>query len=101
MTSGPVTSRQGAYEATSLELLGEKAATLGRSARKMEIALARLADFDAGQVQGAERSALLKAAATAVWHFFIQREVCGFRDQRPVIAEYRIPRDVLKRLGAL
>lgn len=100
MTFRPITSRESAFEATSLELLGEKAAALGRSARKVEIALRRLSDFDAGRVEDAERPALLKAAATAVWHFFIQREVCGFRDQRPVIAEYRIPQDVLKRLGA-
>ena len=46
------------------------------------------------------REALLKAAAEAVWALFIQREACGMRDQKPVIADLGIPRAVLVRLGA-
>jgi hypothetical protein len=36
-----------------------------------------------------------------VWKYFIQRELCGLRDQRDVIREYRIPNEVLMRLGAM
>jgi len=48
----------------------------------------------------ADRRVLVDDAAEAVWHYFIQRELCGFRDHRLVIAELKIPRDVLGRLGA-
>ena len=78
------------------ELVAERAAALGRAGKAAEAALARLkADAD-----GENREILLKAAAKAVWAFFVQREACGFRDQRGVIAHYGIPRAVLVRLGA-
>lgn len=79
------------------ELVGEKAATLGRLGERAAAALARLHASEAG---AAERRVLVDAAAEAVWHFFIQRELCGFRDHRLVIAELKIPKDVLGRLGA-
>jgi hypothetical protein len=78
------------------ELVSERAAALGRAGRNVEVALDALR---AGQ-DGAEREALLKSAAGAVWAFFVQREACGFRDQRGVIAHYQIPKAVLVRLGA-
>jgi hypothetical protein len=31
----------------------------------------------------------------------VQRELCGLRDQQQIIAEYRIPGEVLARLGAM
>jgi len=97
MSSQTITSRRGALDAVAAELIGEKAATLGRSAARMETALARLAAPQADD----DREDLLKAASMAVWHFFIQREVCGLRDHRAVIADYAIPKAVLRRLGAL
>jgi len=77
------------------ELVGEKAATLGRLGERATAALARLHAGDP-----ADRRVLVDDAAEAVWHYFIQRELCGFRDHRLVIAELKIPRDVLGRLGA-
>jgi hypothetical protein len=59
--------------------------------------MARL-ESEAGQ--GPDRAALLKAAAEAVHHYFIQRELCGLRRHNDVIREYRIPNEVLVRLGA-
>jgi hypothetical protein len=47
-----------------------------------------------------DRPAALKAATDAVWSLFVQREICGQRDQKPVIEIYVIPKDVLARLGA-
>lgn len=78
------------------ELVSERAAALGRAGRKVEAALAALNEAD----PGSDREALLKTAARAVWAFFVQREACGFRDQKGVIAHYGIPRAVLLRLGA-
>lgn len=80
------------------EIAAEKAASLGRAGARVELALGRLDDPAAIEQEG--REALLKAAADAVWKFFIQREACGMRDQRPVIQALNIPRAVLVRLGA-
>jgi len=80
------------------EIAAEKAASLGRAGAQVERALARLNDPAAVEQEG--REALLKAAAQEVWKFFIQREACGMRDQRPVIQALNIPRAVLVRLGA-
>jgi hypothetical protein len=94
---GAVLGRNPVGSATfELELVSERAAALGRAGRAVEAAMARLAE-DQG---GPDRDALLKAAAKAVWSFFVQREACGFRDHRGVIAHYGIPKAVLARLGA-
>lgn len=77
------------------EQLEEQAASLGRQGRRMEEALAALRDH----AEGGDRAHVLKAAADAVWCFFVQREVMGLRDRGAVIAEYRIPKEVLVRLG--
>lgn len=78
------------------ELMEEQAQSLGRAGRKVEVALKALADHPAGE----DRAAALRAAADAVWGFFVQREVMGLRDRNAVIAQYGIPREVLVRLGA-
>ena len=78
------------------QLLGEQAYSLGQAGRKVEKALAALAEHPGGE----GRDAVLKAAADAVWGFLVQREVMGLRDRNAVIAHYNIPREVLARLGA-
>jgi hypothetical protein len=82
------------------ELVSEKAATLGRVGERAASAVARLRAFDGGDDGEGERAACLHEAADAVWCYFIQRELCGFRDHRGVIAELKIPPDILRRLGA-
>lgn len=77
------------------ELMAEKAASLGRAGRRVEKTLATLRE-----ASPEDRPAALKDAADAVWSLFVQREICGQRDQKPVIAIYGIPKDVLARLGA-
>jgi len=77
------------------ELLAEQAAALGRTGEKLESALTALEAADA-----AARPQALRAAADAAWCFFVQREVMGLRDRTAVIAQYRIPREVLNRIGA-
>ena len=76
------------------ELLEEQAAALSRVGRKAEAALAALRAHE-----GDGRAAVLARAADAVWCFLVQREVMGLRDRAQVIADYRIPREVLARLG--
>lgn len=77
------------------ELMAEKAASLGRAGKRVETTLAALREASAE-----DRPAALKAAADAVWSLFVQREICGQRDQKPVIEIYGIPKEVLVRLGA-
>lgn len=77
-----------------LEILAEAAAALGRAGDRVEKALAALAQADE-----AERPARLHDAAEAVHHYFIQRELRGFRRHDDAVAEYRIPRAVIARLG--
>lgn len=80
------------------EMLAEKASSLGHHGRLVEQALAALRAFD-GDPE--ERLALVKLAAREVWAFFVQRELCGLRDQREIIRFYGIPPEVLVRLGAM
>lgn len=78
------------------EIAGEMAASLGRAGERVASTLAALAD--AGE--GADRNSALRAAADAVYAYFIQRELCGLRRHDDAIREYAIPREVLARLGA-
>ena len=87
-------------DAIEAEIMAEKGASLGRAGQRVETTLAELKAFDANDGAAGDRAALVKAAATAVWYYFIQREACGVRDQKPAIAHYGIPREVLMRLGA-
>lgn len=79
------------------EILAEKAAGLGLIGARAELCLARLRDHEGTDGEG---EALLKAAADAVYAWFIQRELCGFRGHDEVIRHYHIPKVVLARLGA-
>lgn len=80
------------------EMMSEAAAALGRAGARVEAALARLEDPEALAEIG--REVLLRQAADSVWSFFIQREACGLKDQRQVVADLAIPRAVLVRIGA-
>lgn len=79
------------------EFLAEKAAALGRAGERVGEALARL---NAHSGDPEQRRVLIKAAAGAVYAYFIQRELCGYRRHDDAIREYAIPREVLVRLGA-
>ncbi|MCG6857145.1 MAG: hypothetical protein LJE67_03680 [Salaquimonas sp.] len=79
------------------ELLAEKAAALGRSAEAAKCALTKLKTC---HERDEARARLLKSAARAVHHYFIQRELCGLRRHDDAIRNLAIPREVLVRLGA-
>ena len=80
-----------------VEIMGEKAASLGRAGEKVEKAIAAL-DRHVGDDDARKR--LVAQAADAVYGYFIQRELCGIRRHHDVIADCRIPHEVLARLGA-
>ena len=89
-----------AFDVLEADLVAEKASSLGHHGQLVERAMAALGSFDpAGDP--AERLKLVKKAAQVVWAFFVQRELCGLRDQKQVIRDYGIPGEVLARLGAI
>jgi hypothetical protein len=76
------------------ELMAERADALGRAGLRAEAALQKL--------KGAapeDKEDLIDAAAAEVYAMFIQREMCGLRNGRDVIARYGIPGAVIARLG--
>lgn len=84
--------------ALDYEIAQEIASALGRMGRNLEQALARLAIFDQA-VPGTEsapqaRQLLVNDARKALWQFIVQRESCGLRDTRQVMADYRVPVEV-------
>jgi hypothetical protein len=90
------------------EFIQEKASALGRLGRALESSLAALAAFDEGRPREAacaqsrqQRTALVREASIALWHFVVQREACGLRDLRYVLRDYRVPREVAAQMGAL
>jgi hypothetical protein len=83
------------------EMVAEQASSLGHHGRKMEASLAALRAFDATTGDAEARLQLLRRAAHDVWAFFVQREICGLRDQKQIIKDYAIPGEVLVRLGAI
>jgi hypothetical protein len=91
------------------ELAREQALTLGRVGRQLEAALAALAAFDAQRSHApipatedrGRRAELVGAAGMALWHFIVQREACGLRDSRQVMRDYRVPGEVMARMGII
>ena len=78
------------------EILSERASSMGRAGRRIEAALAAL---DAFHGDPADREPLVREAADAVWSYFVQREMMGFARHDDAIEAYRIPREVLRRVG--
>lgn len=91
------TLQESLVSALDYEVAQEKATSLGHAGRVVAERMAALRAFEG---ERDERMPLLKAAAEAVWAYFIQRELCGLRRHDDAIREYGIPREVLVRLGA-
>lgn len=83
--------------AVNQEILAEKAASLGNAGRKVETCLEKLRSHRGDSETWA---ALVRNTADAVYAYFVQRELCGFRRHDDIIRDYAIPREVLVRLGA-
>jgi hypothetical protein len=94
-------SRKSQADALDYEIAQEGAAALGRLGRALEAALAALADCDRIQpeVPSPARERLVRQAGYALWCFIVQREACGLRDQRLIMRDYRVSREVQNRMG--
>ena len=90
-----------------LELRGERAAALGRTAQRMEQALDELRAFDAslaerehiGRPDQLTRDELAEIAAERVWYYIVHRESLGWRRHEAAIRAYDIPYDIYIRMG--
>ena len=76
------------------EIMAERASSLGAAEHKVIAALAALASVP-------DDSVALQQARNAVWAYFVQRELIGFRKHNDVIQALSIPQQVLVGLGAV
>jgi hypothetical protein len=76
------------------EILAERASSLSAAERRVTKAIEALEG-------GEDRQTWLAEAREAVWAYFVQRELIGFRRHAEVIRDLRIPADVLNGLGAM
>lgn len=74
------------------ELMAERASSLNAAEAKVISTLAAL--------RSAKSSTTLADAREAVWAYFVQREMIGFKRHQDVIKDLQIPVDVLNDLGA-
>lgn len=77
------------------EIAAERANSIGAAEARVIKTLAALT------AAGADKKAALAAAQSAVWAYFVQRELIGFRRHTDVIQDLNIPREVLAGLGAM
>lgn len=75
------------------EIQAERANSVGA-------AEARVIKAIAGLNSGSDRKAWLAEAQQAVWAYFVQRELIGFRRHTDVIRDLGIPPEVIAGLGA-
>lgn len=89
--------KTGVDTALNVEIMEEKAASLGRAGKLVEKTLAALYACDAADPS---RPAQVQAAADALYAYLIQRELCGLRDQEAAIRSYNVPTEVVAILGS-
>lgn len=77
------------------EIMAEKAASLGLAEQRVTKAMEALATSI-----GDDRTEPLSEAREAVWSYFVQRELNGFRKHKDVILDLGISGEVLRGLGA-
>jgi Family of unknown function (DUF6665) len=81
-------------DALEHEILAEKAGGLARAERRL------LAALDVYREQHADdRGDATWALVDAVTCFVVQREACGLRDARQIYEWYRVPAEVVARMG--
>jgi len=78
------------------EIMAERASSLGIAEQRVAEAIAALE-----AAPEASRAETLATARKAVWEYFVQRELCGFRRHQDVIQDLRIPPQVLLGLGSM
>lgn len=96
-----LTNGQARLDAFAYEAAGETAAALGRAGRKLEAALAALERHDATPGANRDRDELVREAADCAFALFVQRDFLGLRSDHHLTSTYRIPREVMVRVGVV
>jgi hypothetical protein len=90
------------YATLAYEIAEERASALARLGRRLEAALTALAEYKRTDDSNREiRKRLVAEAGYALWLFVVQREACGLNKIDHVIKMYRVPNEVLARMGPL
>jgi hypothetical protein len=84
------------------DLLEDIHGPVGETERQVETAIQALRDYDAaGPGDTRARTLLLEVAVEAVWRLVVLHEACNLHDHSGLIARYRVPPEVLARIGSL
>jgi hypothetical protein len=90
------------YATLQYEIAQEKASALGRLGRRLEAALTALAACPrTADANRKIRDPLVEEAGYALWLLAVQREACGLNNFSHLIQVYRVPNDVVARMGPL
>ncbi|MFD2646520.1 DUF6665 family protein [Devosia albogilva] len=77
------------------EIAAERASSMGAAEARVKTTVQALREAKG------DRTSLLREAQQAVWAYFVQRELIGFRRHADVIQDLNIPGEVLAGLGAM
>jgi len=84
------------------EIAEERASALARLGQRLEDALTALAACPpSANCDRKIRNRLVEQAGHALWMFVVQREACGLNKIDHVIQVYRLPNEVIARMGPL
>ena len=91
-------------DTVQLEIAEDQAGALGRTGRRLQEALEQFREHErrapAQRHSHATRERLLWDLAERVESLLVQREACGLRDSRYVLAFYGVPHEAVARVGA-
>jgi hypothetical protein len=95
-------SLRSGYATLEYEIAEEKASALGRLGRRLDAALTALAACPrAGNSNRKIREPLVEQAGYALWLLAVQREACGLNNLSHLLQVYRVPNEVVARMGPL
>jgi hypothetical protein len=90
------------YAALQYEVAEERASALARLGQRLEDALTALAACPrTANTDRTIRNRLVEQAGYALWLFVVQREAIGLNKIDHVIQVYRVPNEVIARMGPL
>jgi hypothetical protein len=89
------------YAALQYEIAEEKASALGRLGRRLDAALTALAACPRTGSNRQIRASLVEQAGYALWLLAVQREAIGLNNLGHVLQVYRVPNEVVARMGPL
>jgi hypothetical protein len=90
------------YATLEYEIAQERASALGRLGRRLDAALTALAGCPRTANSNRKiRDGLVDEAGYALWLLAVQREACGLNNLAHLLQVYRVPNEVVARMGPL